>query len=52
MKQDPHPFAVAEKSLRSMLRGGGNAHQSIIVSGTSGSGKTETTKILISYLVH
>ena len=52
LKQDPHPYAVAEKALRSLKRDGHNAQQSIIVSGTSGSGKTETTKILINYLVH
>lgn len=49
LKEDPHPYAAAEKALRSLKR---EPHQSIIVSGTSGSGKTETTKILISYLAY
>ncbi|KFH00827.1 myosin J [Toxoplasma gondii VAND] len=44
----PHPFAVAEdahRRLRGELR-----NQTIIVSGESGAGKTETSKIIMLYL--
>eukprot|EP00276_Gloeochaete_wittrockiana_P007859 CAMPEP_0184663180 /NCGR_PEP_ID=MMETSP0308-20130426/46982_1 /TAXON_ID=38269 /ORGANISM="Gloeochaete witrockiana, Strain SAG 46.84" /LENGTH=1243 /DNA_ID=CAMNT_0027105741 /DNA_START=223 /DNA_END=3954 /DNA_ORIENTATION=+ len=44
----PHAFAVAEKAYRNMLRD--EKSQSILVSGESGSGKTETFKILLNYL--
>lgn len=44
----PHPFAVAEDAHR-RLRGEGR-NQTIIVSGESGAGKTETSKIIMLYL--
>ncbi|PFH33491.1 myosin J [Besnoitia besnoiti] len=44
----PHPFAVAEDAHR-RLRGEGK-NQTIIVSGESGAGKTETSKIIMLYL--
>jgi len=45
--RQPHPFQVAEASLRSAKRG---ESQTIIVTGESGAGKTETAKILMRYL--
>mmetsp|Transcript_14407 Transcript_14407/g.23796 ORF Transcript_14407/g.23796 Transcript_14407/m.23796 type:complete len:1202 (+) Transcript_14407:135-3740(+) len=44
----PHAFAVAEKCYRSMRKEGKS--QSILVSGESGAGKTETVKIVMKYL--
>ena len=44
----PHVFAIANNALRSMLSN--QASQTILVSGESGSGKTETTKYLMSHI--
>ena len=43
----PHPFVVARAAYSGVLRG---ERQSVLVSGESGAGKTETTKILLQYL--
>ncbi|KAJ1568712.1 Myosin type-2 heavy chain 1 [Cladochytrium tenue] len=43
---DPHLFAIAEEAYRAMLRG---RNQSIIVSGESGAGKTQSTKYIMRY---
>ncbi|KAJ3105937.1 Myosin type-2 heavy chain 1 [Phlyctochytrium planicorne] len=44
---EPHLFAVAEDAYRTMIRDGKN--QSIIVSGESGAGKTQSAKYIMRY---
>jgi myosin heavy subunit len=47
----PHPYAVAENAYQQMLYAGAeHRNQSLVVSGESGAGKTETSKILLYYL--
>ncbi|XP_076149808.1 unconventional myosin-IXb isoform X1 [Alosa pseudoharengus] len=47
-KQPPHVFAIADSAFHTMLKKGVN--QSVIISGESGSGKTQSTNFLIHCL--
>mmetsp|Transcript_1090 Transcript_1090/g.1583 ORF Transcript_1090/g.1583 Transcript_1090/m.1583 type:complete len:319 (+) Transcript_1090:37-993(+) len=48
----PHPWATAETAYRQMILDGsmGKGDQSIVISGESGAGKTETAKMVLAYL--
>ncbi|VFR01582.1 unnamed protein product [Cuscuta campestris] len=47
----PHPFAIADAAYRQAMINDGIS-QSILVSGESGAGKTESTKMLMNYLAY
>ena len=47
-RPEPHLFMVAEDSYQDMIID--RANQSIIITGESGAGKTEATKIILAYL--
>ena len=47
----PHIYAIAEEAYQAILEAGPNSqNQSILVSGESGAGKTESVKIMMQYL--
>jgi len=47
-EEPPHVYAIAEHAYHSLLSEGIN--QAIIISGESGSGKTETSKLIMRYI--
>ncbi|ETW08414.1 hypothetical protein H310_00999 [Aphanomyces invadans] len=46
----PHPYAVAEVAFQQMALRSPSQDQSIVISGESGAGKTETSKIVLRYI--
>jgi len=46
----PHIYAIAEEAYQAIVEPGANNNQSILVSGESGAGKTESVKIMMQYL--
>ncbi|OAF69327.1 hypothetical protein A3Q56_02940, partial [Intoshia linei] len=51
IKTVAHPFAIANRVLKPIKHKGISRNKSIIITGESGSGKTEMTKILMKYLM-
>lgn len=49
----PHLFWVADAAYQRMMKGGAaHAQQCIAVSGESGAGKTESTKLMVQHIIH
>ncbi|ETV78586.1 hypothetical protein, variant [Aphanomyces astaci] len=49
-ENDPHPFAIAESAYSHMINF--KANQCILITGESGSGKTETSKHVLQYIAN
>ena len=48
--QPPHVYAIAERARRAVVTDG--IDQSVVVSGESGAGKTESCRAIVQYLAH
>jgi myosin heavy subunit len=46
----PHNYAIADGAYQDLTKSGGELSQSIIISGESGAGKTESAKIVMNYI--
>ena len=46
----PHNYAIADGAYQDLVKSGGELSQSIIISGESGAGKTESAKIVMDYI--
>ncbi|XP_072050806.1 LOW QUALITY PROTEIN: myosin-IIIb-like [Amphiura filiformis] len=54
VENPPHIFAVSDACYQAMLTGnavGGKRNQCVVISGESGAGKTESTKLIIKQLI-
>ena len=45
---EPHPYFISKKAIKQLTFN--NENQSILVSGESGAGKTQTTKFILNYI--
>jgi myosin heavy subunit len=48
--EPPHPYAIAETAFQMMALPLTGCNQSVVITGESGSGKTETSKIILRFL--
>jgi hypothetical protein len=46
----PHNYAIADAAYSALKKSGGTESQSVIISGESGAGKTESSKIVMRYI--